>query len=260
MRLRDKTAIVTGGGGGIGRGIVRAFAREGARICVMDITEEVARRGAADGGKEAFAVGVDVTKEAEVVRAVRAAIERMGRVDILVNCHGRASRQLGNPIDRLSLEEWDAVFAVNTVGVFLMCRAVAPHMRERRYGKIINVASLAARRANENVPHYCASKAACMSFTMSLAKEMAKHDVNVNAINPGLLWTDLWEKGHGVVIGADTDRPPRAVFDAFVKGAVPFGREQTPEDVGEMAVFLASDESRNVTGQALQVDGGAWIA
>ncbi|MEK6710517.1 MAG: glucose 1-dehydrogenase [Nitrospinota bacterium] len=259
MRLKDKTAIVTGGGGGIGRGIIRAFAREGARVCVMDITEEVARRGAAEGGKDAFALGVDVTKEADVARAVKAAIERLGRVDILVNCHGRPSRLMANPIDRLTLEEWNEVFAVNTAGVFLMCRALAPHMRERRYGKIINIASLAARRANENVPHYCAAKAATMSLTMSLAKEMAKHGVNVNAINPGMLWTEFWEKGHGVIIGLDTDKAPREVFDAFVKAAVPFGREQTPDDVGDMAVFLASDESRNVTGQGLQVDGGAWM-
>ncbi|MBI2132688.1 MAG: glucose 1-dehydrogenase [Candidatus Tectomicrobia bacterium] len=259
MRLKDKTAIVTGGGGGIGRGIVRAFAREGARVCVMDITEEVAWRGAKEAGEGALALGVDVTKEAEVARAVKTAIERLGRVDILVNCHGRPSRLMANPVDRLTLEEWNEVFAVNTVGVFLMCRAIAPHMRERRYGKVINIASLAARRANENVPHYCAAKAACLSFTLSFAKEMAKHSVNVNAINPGLLWTDLWEKGHGVIIGLDTDKSPREVFDAFVKSAVPLGREQTPDDVGHMAVYLASDESRNVTGQGLMLAGGAWM-
>jgi NAD(P)-dependent dehydrogenase (short-subunit alcohol dehydrogenase family) len=259
MRLKDKTAIVTGGGGGIGRGIVRAFAREGARTCVMDITEEVAWRGAKEAGEGALALGVDVTKEADVARAVRTAIERLGRVDILVNCHGRPSRLMGNPVDRLTLEEWNEVFAVNAAGVFLMCRAIAPHMRERRYGKVINIASMAARRANENVPHYCAAKAACLSFTLSFAKEMAKHNVNVNAINPGLLWTDFWERGHGVIIGLDTDKSPREVFDAFVKSAVPLGREQTPDDVGHMAVYLASDESRNVTGQGLMLAGGAWM-
>jgi NAD(P)-dependent dehydrogenase (short-subunit alcohol dehydrogenase family) len=98
-----------------------------------------------------------------------------------------------------------------------------------------------------------------MSFTMSLAKEFAPYSVNVNAINPGMLWTDLWEKGHGVVIGEDTGRAPRDVFDAFVQGAVPMGREQTPDDVGSLAVYLASDESRNVTGQGMMVAGGAWM-
>jgi meso-butanediol dehydrogenase/(S,S)-butanediol dehydrogenase/diacetyl reductase len=260
MRLEGKTAIVTGGGGGIGGGIIRALAREGARICVVDMTEEIARQGVDDAsGVGHFPLGADLTQENESTRVVQTAIDRMGQVDILVNCHGRASREMGNPIDRLSLEEWNAVFSVNATAVFLMCRAVAAHMRERKYGKIINIASLAARRANENVPHYCASKAAAMNFTMSLAKEMAKYNVNVNAINPGLLWTNLWEKGHGVIIGEDTERAPRDVFDAFVQSAVPLGREQTPDDVGHMAVYLASEESKNVTGQGLLLAGGAWM-
>ncbi len=260
MRLEGRTAIVTGGGGGIGRGIIKAFAREGARVCAVDMTEEIARKGAdAAGGEPHFALAADLTAEEEAERVVRTALERMGQVDILVNCHGRASSMLGNPIDRLTLDEWNAVFSVNSTAVFLMCRAVAPHMRGRRYGKIVNIASMAARRANENVPHYCASKAAALSFTMSLAKEMAPHNVNVNAINPGLLWTNLWEKGHGVIIGEDTERDARDVFDAFVQAAVPLKREQTPDDVGHMAVYLVSDESQNVTGQGLMLAGGAWM-
>ena len=260
MRLEGKKAVVTGGGGGIGRGIIRAFAREGAQICVVDVNDEVAGQGLADAGEGAhFALAADVTSETDAENVVQTAIERMGQVDILVNCHGRPSALMGNPIDNITLEEWNAVFNVNSTGVFLMCRAVAAHMRDRKYGKIINLASLAARRANENVPHYCASKAACMNFTMSLAKEMAPYSVNVNAINPGMLWTNLWEKGHGVIIGAETDRPARRVFDEFVEAAVPLGREQTPDDVGHMAVYLASDESRNVTGQGLLLAGGAWM-
>lgn len=261
MRLEGRTAIVTGGGGGIGRGVIAAFAREGARVCSVDVTGQIAQRGVeAAGGAPHFALGAELTVEAEAEGAVREAIGRMGYVDILVNCHGRASSLLGNPIERLTIEEWNAVFSVNSTAVFLMCRAIAPHMRERRYGKIVNIASMAARRANENVPHYCASKAAALSFTMSLAKEMAPHNVNVNAINPGLLWTDLWEKGHGAIIGRDTERDARDVFDAFVQAAVPLGREQKPDDVGHMAVYLASDESRNVTGQGLMLAGGAWMA
>ena len=119
---------------------------------------------------------------------------------------------MANPIDQITLEEWNAVFEVNATGVFLMCRALAPHMRERRYGKIINLASLAARRANANIPHYSASKAACMNFTMSLAREMAAYNVNVNAINPGLLWTNIWEKDLGVIIGGGDGKPARQVF------------------------------------------------
>ena len=98
-----------------------------------------------------------------------------------------------------------------------------------------------------------------MNFTMSLAREMAPYNVNVNAINPGLLWTNIWEKDLGVIIGAATDRPARQVFDEYVAATVPLGREQTPDDVGHMTVYLASDESRNVTGQGMVVAGGAWM-
>ena len=260
MRLEGKKALVTGGGGGIGRGIIRAFSREGAQICVVDVNEEVTRRGLDDAGEgDHFALAADVTGETDAENIARTAVERMGQVDILVNCHGRGAALVANPIDKITLEEWNAVFAVNATGVFLMCRAIAAHMRERRYGKIINLASLAARRANASVPHYSASKAACLNFTMSLAREMAPYNVNVNAINPGLLWTNIWEKGHGVIIGAETDRPARRVFDEFVETTVPLGREQTTDDVGHMAVYLASDESRNVTGQGLVLDGGAWM-
>ena len=260
MRLEGKKAVVTGGGGGIGRAIVRSFSREGAQVCVVDLSDEVTQGGLDDaGGGGHFALAADVSSEAEAEDIARTAVERMGHVDILVNCHGRGAALVGRPIDRITLDEWNAVFAVNAAGVFLMCRAIAPHMRKRRYGKIINLASLAARRANADVPHYSASKAACMNFTMSFAREMAPYNVNVNAINPGLLWTNIWEKGHGVIIGADTDRPARRVFDEYVEATVPLGREQTPDDVGHMALYLASDESRNVTGQGMVVAGGAWM-
>ena len=265
MRLEGKTAIVTGGGGDIGRGIVRAFAREGARQLIVDLREDAAAKAAAeDGGTGALSLGADVTKESEVKKIARTAIEQLGRVDILVNCHGRPARILGNPIDRLTLDEWEGVMSVNLTSVFLLCREMAPHFREHRYGKVINIASMAGRRANENVIHYAASKAGVISFTQSFAKEMARYNVNVNAINPGLLWTQLWEKGHGVLLAQDADegaRPTsREVFDNFVKAAVPLGREQTPDDIGNLAVYLASDESQNMTGQALMLAGGAWMS
>ncbi len=260
MRLEGKKAVVTGGGGGIGRAIIRAFSREGARICVVDLSDEVSRSGLDDAGEGThFALTANVANETDAERIVQTAIDRMGCIDVLVNCHGRGAALMGLPIDRITLDDWNAVFAVNAAGVFLMCRAVAPHMRERRYGKIINLASLAARRANASVPHYSASKAACMNFTISLAREMAPYNVNVNAINPGLLWTNIWEKSLGVIIGAETDRPARRVFDEYVEATVPFGREQTPDDVGHLAVYLASEESKNVTGQGMVISGGAWM-
>ena len=243
MRLEGKKAVVTGGGGGIGRGIIRAFAREGAQICVVDVNDEVTKQGLDDAGEGAhFALAADVTSETDAENVVQTAIERMGRVDILVNCHGRPSALMGNPIDNITLEEWNAVFNVNSTGVFLMCRAVAAHMRDRKYGKIINLASLAARRANENVPHYCASKAAMISLTKSLAISQAPR-IRVNAVAPGVVNT-RWVKG----------------WDEFVRvnrEATPLKRVAEPEDIANAILSLVTNEY--VTGQVMVVDGGKTI-
>ncbi len=267
MRLEGRTAIITGGGGDIGRGMACCFAKEGARSLLVDLREEAAQKGAdevAAAGGEAFPIGADLTKEDEVEKVFAEAISRLGQVDILVNAHGRASRMFANPLERLTLEEWNDMMAVNLTSVFLMTRAVVPHMRERKYGKIINLASLAGRRANENLPHYCASKAALISFTQSIAKEMAPHDVNVNAINPGFLFSPIWEFGHGVLMSTQKeewkDLSSREIYEQIVKSLAPLGHDQTAEEIGMLAVYLASDESKSMTGQSLSLDGGVWMS
>lgn len=266
MRLEGKTAIITGGGGDIGRGIVRCFAREGARLLLADLSGEAAESAAEEvrqAGGEAHPLAADLTREDRAQAVFREALVRLGRVDILVNAHGRASRIFGNPLERLTREEWDDLMAVNLTSVFLMTKAVVPHMREQGNGKIINIASLAGRRANENLPHYSASKAALISFTQSVAKEMAPFNVNVNAINPGFVFSPIWEKGHGVLMAGQ--RPEwkhlssRQIYDRIVQSLVPLGRDQSPEDIGWLCVYLASEESRNMTGQSISLDGGVWM-
>ncbi len=266
MRLEGKTAIITGGGGDVGRGIGRCFAKEGARLLVADLREEAANKTAEEAGGlgvEAYGMAADLTKEEEVAGVFGEALSRLGQVDILVNAHGRASRMFGNPLERLTLEEWNDMMAVNLTSVFLMTRAVVPHMRERRSGKIINLASLAGRRANENLPHYSASKAALISFTQSIAKEMAPYDVNVNAINPGFLFSPIWEFGHGVLMSDQKeewkDLSSREIYDQIVKSLAPLGRDQTADEIGMLAVYLASEESRSMTGQSISLDGGVWM-
>jgi NAD(P)-dependent dehydrogenase (short-subunit alcohol dehydrogenase family) len=266
MRLEGKTAIVTGGGGDIGRGIARCLAREGSRLLLADISKESAKHAAEEIGSEGgdvHSVHADLTREDDAQEVFRTALETLGQVDILVNAHGRASREFGNPLERLSLAEWNDLMAVNLTSVFLMTRAVLPHMRERRSGKIINIASLAGRRANENLPHYSASKAALISFTQSIAKEMAPHNVNVNAINPGFVFSPVWEKGHGVLMAGQNSEwanlSSREIYDRIVHSLVPLGRDQNPEDVGHFCAYLASEESRNMTGQSINLDGGVWM-
>ena len=266
MRLEGKATIVTGGGGDIGRGIARCYAKEGARLLIVDLKEEAAQKGAEEAsalGLDAIAMAADLTKEDEVEKVFNEAVGHLGQVDVLVNAHGRASRMFANPLERLTLKEWNDMMAVNLTSVFLMTRAVVPHMRERKSGKIINLASLAGRRANENLPHYSASKAALISFTQSIAKEMAPYDVNVNAINPGFLFSPIWEHGHGVLMSTQKeewkDRSSREIYDEIVKSLAPLGHDQTPEEIGMLAVYLGCDESRSMTGQSLSLDGGVWM-
>ncbi len=264
MRLKDKAAMVTGGGAGIGRAIVLALAREGADVLIADIRQEPAEAVAEEVrglGRKAIAQQTDVTKEAQVTRMIEAAIEQFGRLDILVNNAG-VTPALGLPFTRQTESDWDKVFTVNLKSVFFTCKAVAPHFRERRYGKIVNIASIAGPLSSQTMPSYSVSKMGVVTLTKIVAKDLAAYNVNVNAVCPGLLWTDMW-KGIAEVIRATdpayASLSPRQMFDKRVQEWIPLRREQTPEDIGAAVVFFASEEARNITGQALMVDGGAYM-
>jgi meso-butanediol dehydrogenase/(S,S)-butanediol dehydrogenase/diacetyl reductase len=262
MRLQGKVAVVTGGGAGIGRGIVLCRAKEGADLAIPDLQDAKAQAVVKEVlamGRKAISMRCDVTKGAEVEATVDRIKREMGRVDILVNNAGMASAP-GMPFTNNTEEDWDTTYAVNLKSVFLMCKALAPYFIERKAGRIINIASIAGPLAALTMPPYSVAKGGVITFTRVIAKELAPHGVTVNAICPGVLWTAFWEKLAQHI--ADTNpafagMTARQVFDKRVGDVIPMKREQTPEDIGLAAVFLASEEARNITGQALNVDGGS---
>jgi meso-butanediol dehydrogenase / (S,S)-butanediol dehydrogenase / diacetyl reductase len=264
MRLVDQVALVTGGGAGIGRAIVLALAREGADLLIPDIrldSAEAVAKEVRDLGRRAAALQVDVTKQAQIDGAMADGIRQFGRIDILVNNAG-VTPGLGLPFTRQSEADWDKVFNVNLKSVFFTCRAIAPHFMKRRHGKIVNIASIAGPMSSQTMPSYSVSKMGVVTFTRIVAKDLAAYNVNVNAVCPGLLWTDMWKNIGEVIRGTNpayAGLTPRQMFDKRVEEWIPLKREQTPEDIGEATVFLVSEAARNITGQTLVVDGGAYM-
>jgi meso-butanediol dehydrogenase/(S,S)-butanediol dehydrogenase/diacetyl reductase len=261
MRLAGKVAVVTGGGSGIGRGIVLALAREGADVAIPDIQVLNAEKTADEVkglGRRVLAMKTDVTSSADVKVMVDRVRDVLGKIDILVNNAGMAAPP-GMPFMNNTEEDWDKAFAVNTKSVFLTCKAVAPYFIERKAGRIINIASIAGPLSAPTMPPYSVAKQGVITFTRIVAKELAAHRITVNAICPGVLYTEFWQKLAQHI--ADTNpafkgMTARQVFDKRVSDIVPMKCEQEPEDIGNAAVFLASDEARYITGQALMVDGG----
>jgi NAD(P)-dependent dehydrogenase (short-subunit alcohol dehydrogenase family) len=264
-RLAGKVAIVTGAGSGIGRGIALAFAREGAKVIINDVNVKNAEAVAGEikaQGQHAVVIEADVSRNDCVEDMVKKTLETFGRIDILVNNAGAGGENIGMPLSNLTEEDWDITYRVNLKAHFLTCKAVMPHMIEQKSGKIINISSIAGKTGSPLIPHYSASKAGVISFTQALARELAPHRINVNAICPGLLWTPMWEKMATELAERNPAQPkmsPRAVFEGAVQRSIPMQTEQTPEDIGMTAIFLASNESDQITGQAINVDGGAEL-
>jgi NAD(P)-dependent dehydrogenase (short-subunit alcohol dehydrogenase family) len=262
MRLAGKVAVVTGGGSGIGRGIALCMAREGADIAIPDLREDHAHRVAREIealGRRSLVLRCDVTREADVHATFEAIKEGLGGIDILVNNAG-LSAPPGMPFTRNTGDDWDRAFTVNVKSVFLTCKAIAPYLIARKAGRIINIASIAGPAASLTMPPYSVAKGGVIIFTRVVAKELAPHGVTVNAICPGVLWTEFWQNLGQFI--AETNPAfqglsARQVFEKRVAEVVPMKCEQTPEDIGWAAVFLASDQARYITGQALMVDGGS---
>ena len=261
MRLAGKVAIVTGGGSGIGRGIALALAREGADVAIPDIqvlnAEKVADELKAQGRKS-LAMKTDVTSSADVRGMLDRTREVFGKIDILVNNAGMAG-PTGMPFTNNTEEDWDRTFAVNTKSVFLTCKAIAPYFIERKAGRIVNIASIAGPLSSLTMPPYSVAKQGVITFTRIVAKELAQHGVTVNAVCPGVLWTAFWEKLAAHIAATNpafAGMTARQVFEKRVTDIVPMKCEQTPEDIGNAVAFLASEEARFITGQALNVDGG----
>ena len=244
--LKDKVAIVTGGGGGIGGAIARHFAREGAKIAVADINAESAQQRVAEitgQGGDAFTVVVDVTNKKSVHEMARLTLERWGKIDILVNVAGGADPKL---VIDMEESDWDRIVNMNLKSVFLCSQAVLPTMIQQRYGKIVSISSIYGFTGCETRSNYAAAKAGVAVFTKSLALEVVKDGINVNAIAPGRVATERVRGRY-----SDEEWAKRVA-------AIPLGRAATPEEIAPTALFLVQDQNRYITGQTVHVNG-AWL-
>jgi 3-oxoacyl-[acyl-carrier protein] reductase len=247
MQLAGRTAIVTGAAQGIGEAVVRAYAAEGARVCIADVAAERAHALAqelARDGAEAMGVRCDVSDRTEVDAMVAAAVARFGRVDILVNNAGIIRPAM---LHKMTAAQWDAVLGVHLTGSFNGLQAVAPAMIGQRYGRVINVTSTAGMLGTIGQINYSAAKAGIVGLTMSAARELAQYGITVNAIAPGAA-TPMTE-------AIRTDERFRDKYLA----RIPLGRWAEPTEIAPVFVFFASDASSYVTGQVLAADGGMTI-
>ena len=251
MRLRDKVAIVTGGGSGFGEGIARRFAEEGALVVVNDVNaeggERVAREISAAGGRALFCAG-DVSSDGDVAALVRFALSHFGDLDIVVNNAGTTHRN--QPMLDVAEAEFDRIYQVNVKSLFLTARHAVPHFRAKRNGVFVTIASTAGVRPRPGLTWYNGSKGAAIVTSRSMAAELAPDNIRVNVINPVAGDTGLLAE----FMGGDTQEL-RAKFIA----TIPLGRLSQPSDVATAAVFFASDEAAFITGACLEVDGGRCI-
>jgi meso-butanediol dehydrogenase/(S,S)-butanediol dehydrogenase/diacetyl reductase len=259
-RFEDQSVVVTGAAQGIGRGIAARFAAEGANVLMLDLSqavEEAAEKVAAQHpGGNTTGVRVDVASADDVARAFDLADRTQGGVDVLVNNAGVITI---SPLEDLSLADWQKVLAVNTTGTFLCAQAAAASMRKHgRGGRILNAASGQARQGFVYTPHYAASKFGVVGLTQSLAKELAKDRITVNAYCPGIVGSDMWDyndREWGRLLG---DYQPGELMAEWVAG-IPLGRAGTDDDVAALVLFHASEEAAYITGQTINVDGGMFM-
>ena len=244
--LSGRVGLVTGGGGGIGREIARRLARDGMAVAVLDRNEGAAQTVAAEIG--GLAVTADVTSQEEVGRAVDATLARFEKIDLLVNNAGVAWM---GPALEMPLEALQTMLRVNVEGVFIVSRAVLPHMIGRRSGAVVNLASWAGKTGPAFFAGYCASKFAVIGLTQALAREMAPHGIRVNAICPGIVvdtamrtTIEAQQRRYGLPETAEREK------------SIPIGRVSVPDDVARVAAFLASDESAYMTGESINLSGG----
>jgi 3-oxoacyl-[acyl-carrier protein] reductase len=248
LALEGKVALVTGAGSGFGEGIAKRFVAGGAKVAVLDRDEAAAGRVAKELGGNAVAVAADIAKEAEVEAAVATTLSTFGRVDVLVNNAGIGHRPMNAEL--VGPDEFDRILGVNVRGVYLMTRALLPHMKENRAGVIVNIASTGANRPRPNLAWYNATKGWVVSASKALAIELAPFGIRVVALNPVAGETPLL----ATFMGEDTDEVRKKFRDS-----IPLGRLLKPEDLAEAAAFVASPEASMITGIALDVDGGRSI-
>src|SRR6266852_2329901 len=241
LELTGQTAIVTGAATGIGEAIARRLARAGATIAVADLDAEGAQAVATSIGCGSFGVAIDISRSDSVKQTIAGVLARRGQIDILVNNAGLAGK--GAPLWEQTDEDWQRIIAVNMTGVFNCCRAVITHMRGRKYGRIVNIASIAGKEGNPNMTGYSATKAGVIAFTKSLAKEVAVDGICVNSVAPAVIRTKILEQLTQAQVDYMTER-------------IPMRRTGTPEEIAAVVHFLASPDCSFVTAQCYDASGG----
>lgn len=247
MKLKNRVVMITGGAKGIGKAIALAFAKDGAKVALVDIDKEgleTLKREIERKGGEAIVIACDISKSREVGEMVNQVLRRYDRIDILVNNAGIIRR---GTIETVTEEDWDRVMEVNLKGTFNCCKAVAGIMKQQGYGKIVNVSSIAGKMGDiTSAPGYGSSKAGVDALTKTLARQLARYGINVNAVSPHAIETEMsgqWSE----------DRRKEII------ASIPLGRLGKPEDVAEAVLFLASDNASFITGEILDVNGGALM-
>ena len=279
MKLSNKVAIITAAGRGIGRSIALCLAEEGADVVVNSYSEDTTARTAGEVealGRRALAMPCDITKPDAITHVVKETLNAFGKIDILVNNVGAGPKAWNNadtgPLSRW-IDLWDNMYEQNLKAPVLMCEAVVPHFMEQKSGKIVNIASIAGRVAlplklqERVVPQsYSAMKAGLINYTQTLAERLGPHNINVNCVCPGIVYTDDWADNSTRMVNNIPEFQGQDAREWFVGiahgeypdmfGSTPLGREQMVEDIGRAIVYFVSDDGVNITGQTLNVDGG----
>ena len=253
MLLKDRVAIITGGGKGMGRGMAGKFAEEGCKVAVADIDINEANNTVSqvkEKGSDGLALQCDVTDGNQVGKTVQKVVDKYKKIDILVNNAGAIAQH--KPVEDITEDEWDKVLALNLKSHFLFCKYVVPHMKKAKYGKIIGISSIGGIQPPAHEIHYNTAKAGIIGFTYDLGKELAPLNITVNAILPGPIRTSFYER----MTGSMNDKEKDNFFNEGLGRKVPMQRPGTPEDIAGAALFLASELSAYVTCETLCVTGG----
>lgn len=272
-QLAGKTALVTGAGQGIGFGIARVLGQRGANVAAVDIDSESVRNALTEinsGHERAVGYVADVRSASEMQDVVEKAIAEFGSLDICVPNAGVIASASFEERESYVDEDWDLTLDVNVLGVVNTVDAILPHMKERRSGKIVIISSQGGRAPRgatlplgPAIMPYLVSKSASIQLMHHLAMELGQFNINVNAVCPGTVWTPMWERIAANRISADpalSEVDPRQLFEQALESRHPITREQTPEDIGKAVAFLSSDDAAQITGQAVNVNGGAVMS
>ena len=252
MQLQNKVAIITGSARGLGKEFALRFVREGARVTICDILDCIdAAREIESAGGEVLALKTDVTSEKDTAEMAARTVERFGRIDILVNnaaiYGGIENKNFVRPFEEISEQDWDRMMAVNLKGIWLCCKAVVPYMKKQGQGKIVNIASTVALAGVPIFLHYTTSKGGVISMTKALARALGEYNINVNAVAPGMTWTQATQSA---LAGS--------MADSILATQV-LKRLTRPEHIAGSVVFLASNDADQITGQVLAVNAGEYI-